>query len=298
MEQVTNLAARKRVLHLPENLLGNDYALGDIHGAFGLVWAAMKAVNFNPEVDRLLMVGDYIDRGPESARALKFLKLPYVFGVAGNHDRALVEAWKEGHLNRDVIDALARMNYNGMRWMATASIEFLEELAATMDELPFAMDVRTKRGLIGLVHADVPAGMDWQTFVEKIDAGDPYATRMALGMDLTDFHESRQRILNSCKDGIKGIGRVFVGHTPQFEGMRVLSNLVAVDSGAIFGQVGKEKGHLTVVNPLMNTAYLNTPQPRQDNLLDLRVSGDIPDRSFSALQPDVDVDAAPAAPAM
>lgn len=296
MEQVTNLAARKRVLHLPENLLGNDYVLGDIHGAFSLVWAAMKAVNFNPEVDRLLMVGDYIDRGPESSRALRFLKLPYVFGVAGNHDRALVEAWKDGHLDRDVIDALARMNYNGMRWMATASIEFLEELAATMDEIPFAMDVQTKRGLIGLVHADVPAGMDWQTFVEKIDAGDPYTTRMALGMDLTDLHESRQRIANNCQDGVKGVGRVFVGHTPQFEGMRVLSNLVAVDTGAIFGQVGKEKGHLTMVNPLMATAYLNTPRPRPDNLLDLRVTGEIPDRPYSGLE--ADPDAVPAAPAM
>ena len=274
---------KRRVLRLPRNTRGRDLIITDPHGAYDLVWAAMKAAKFDPTCDRLLVGGDLIDRGAGSARAGKFLSLPYVYSVAGNHDRALVDASQQGALDRDIIDALARMNYNGMRWMKDVSIEALEQLAAAFDDLPFVIEVETSRGLVGIVHADVPSGMDWQTFTAKIEAGDEYATRMALGMDVSDtFHESRQRVQTRRTDGVPGIGRVFVGHTVLFEGMQKLGNLYAIDSGSVWADAGKDKGHLTMVNPLMQTQYLaQPPGARNDPRLDLRLDGEIPATPFS-----------------
>jgi serine/threonine protein phosphatase 1 len=284
MPELTITTRKRRVLRLPRNTRGRDLIITDPHGAYDLVWDAMKAANFDPACDRLLVGGDLIDRGEGSARAGKFLRQPYVHSVAGNHDRMLVDAWRQGALNRDIVDALARMNYNGMRWMKDASIEELELLAAAFDDLPYVIEVETSRGLVGIVHADVPPGMDWQTFTAKIEAGDEYATRMALGMDLSDtFHESRQRVQTRRTDGVPGVGRVFVGHTVLFEGMQKLGNLYAIDSGSVWADAGKNKGHLTMVNPVMQTQYLaQPPGARNDPRLDLRIDGDIPNREFSA----------------
>lgn len=283
MPTVTLTTRKSRVLRLPRNTRGRDLIITDPHGAYDLVWAAMKAAKFDPACDRLLVGGDLIDRGAGSARAGKFLRQPYVYSIAGNHERMLVDAWRQGALDRSIVDALARMNYNGMRWMKDVSIEALEELAATFDELPFVIEVETSRGLVGIVHADVPPGMDWKTFTAKIDAGDEYATRMALGMDLSDtFHESRQRVQTRRGDGVPGIGRVFVGHTVLFEGMQKLGNLYAIDSGSAWADAGKDKGHLTMVDPRMQTMYLaQPPGERADHRLDLRIDGDVPDTPFS-----------------
>lgn len=283
MPELTITTGKRRVLRLPRNTGGRDLIITDPHGAYDLVWAAMKAADFDTSCDRLLVGGDLIDRGAGSARAGKFLRQPYVHSIAGNHERMLVDAWRQGALDRDIVDALARMNYNGMRRMKDVSIEALEELAAMFDELPFVIEVETSRGLVGIVHADVPPGMDWKTFTAKIEAGDEYAMRMALGMDLNDsFHESRQRVQNRCADGVPGIGRVFVGHTPQFDGMQQLGNLYAIDSGSAWADAGKDKGHLTMVDPRMQTMYLGQPiSARADPRLDLRIHGEIPDTPFS-----------------
>jgi len=286
MPELTITTRKRRVLRLPRNTRGRDLIITDPHGAYDLVWAAMKAADFDTSCDRLLVGGDLIDRGAGSARAGKFLRQPYVHSIAGNHERMLVDAWRQGALDRDIVDALARMNYNGMRWMKDVSIEALEELAAMFDELPFVIEVETSRGLVGIVHADVPPGMDWKTFTAKIEAGEEYATRMALGMDLNDsFHESRQRVQNRCADGVPGIGRVFVGHTPQFDGMQQLGNLYAIDSGSAWADAGKDKGHLTMVDPRMQTMYLGQPlAARADPRLDLRIHGEIPDTPFSGCE--------------
>jgi len=71
MEQAKLCAPR--VMRLGRNEKGRDFVVGDIHGAFDLVIDAMKAVNFDPEADRLLSVGDLIDRGAGSHRCAAFL---------------------------------------------------------------------------------------------------------------------------------------------------------------------------------------------------------------------------------
>ena len=49
------------------------YAIGDIHGCFNHLFNLLNVVK--PDLDRhkLVFVGDYLDRGPESAKVVDFI---------------------------------------------------------------------------------------------------------------------------------------------------------------------------------------------------------------------------------
>ncbi|MBP5144082.1 metallophosphoesterase, partial [Pseudomonas chlororaphis] len=65
------------------NTAGRDFAVGDIHGHFTKLQAALDAVQFDPTVDRLFSVGDLVDRGPESADVDTWLAKPWFHAVRG-----------------------------------------------------------------------------------------------------------------------------------------------------------------------------------------------------------------------
>jgi hypothetical protein len=56
-----------KLLALPANTAGRDFVCGDIHGCFDELDAALAKLQFDPAVDRLISVGDLVDRGPRSA---------------------------------------------------------------------------------------------------------------------------------------------------------------------------------------------------------------------------------------
>ena len=65
-----------------------NYAIGDIQGCYKEFELALKKVNFNLEKDYLWLVGDLINRGPDSLKLLKHVykirKRTHI--VLGNHD--------------------------------------------------------------------------------------------------------------------------------------------------------------------------------------------------------------------
>ena len=50
---------------LPENTQGRDFLIGDLHGYYQALMQALEEVAFDPDTDRLISVGDLIDRGPD-----------------------------------------------------------------------------------------------------------------------------------------------------------------------------------------------------------------------------------------
>jgi serine/threonine protein phosphatase 1 len=219
---------------IPRNLVGRDFVTGDIHGAYDTVKAAMRRVGFNVKVDRLFPVGDLTDRGGDSARVVEFLDLPCVFSIRGNHDHDFLA------LDPEERQILASINDNGMGWIKDTPAIRLQQVQHALSKLPIAMEIETERGSVCLVHGDVPAGMDWPTFVSRIQAGDEEVINVAL--------TGRDRIQDRNDDGVAGIDRVFVGHTIQWAGPRRLGNVYAIDTGSIFAELEKDKGSLTMVN--------------------------------------------------
>jgi serine/threonine protein phosphatase 1 len=242
-----------RIRYFPRNTAGRDFIVGDIHGAFDLVWAGMQRVQFDPSKDRLFCVGDLVDRGPQSARAWRFLQLPYVHAVRGNHEQNLLDLCAEGELDEDTLGLVLR-RYGAQWWLDVASAD-RKALLAAFSALPIVMEIETSRGTVGVVHGDVPADMDWGAFKAEIQAGNEDVVRVAL--------QGRDRINRASESGVRGVGRVYVGHTPQWQGARRFGNVYAIDTGAIFGQIFEDHaGHLTLAPLACKTEELSGA-PRQ-----------------------------------
>ena len=62
------------------------YAFTDIHGRYDLLVAAFAHINSIDSDARIIGLGDYIDRGPQSAECVEFLILSGVECIAGNHE--------------------------------------------------------------------------------------------------------------------------------------------------------------------------------------------------------------------
>lgn len=248
------------------NTHGRDFIVSDIHGAFDLVWQGMQAVSFNPETDRLFVNGDLVDRGEESWRALKFLQLPYVHATRGNHEEVWLDLYRDGPPSPKVVEAISRLYRLGAQWWFDTEPEVRDTLVAEFAKLPLAIEVETPRGLVGLVHADVPADMDWQTFTAELRAGNRHVVKSAAW--------GRTRINRLDASGVPGIGRVFVGHTPLETGIVQLGNVFAVDTAAIYGLQANQgdAGRLSLVNLVAATQALVAPPA--DGLLHVVDVGD------------------------
>lgn len=70
------------------------YAIGDIQGCFNSLRQLLNRISFTPAVDTLWLVGDVVNRGPDSLATLRYIKNlgNSVRPVLGNHDLFLLAA--------------------------------------------------------------------------------------------------------------------------------------------------------------------------------------------------------------
>ncbi len=89
------------------------YAVGDLQGCLSPLRCLLDRVRFDPSTDRLWLVGDLVNRGPQSLETLRFLFSirSAVTCVLGNHDLHLlavaydIERLKKGDTLQDILDA-------------------------------------------------------------------------------------------------------------------------------------------------------------------------------------------------
>lgn len=216
-----------RVKRFPINTAGRDFVVGDIHGCFDLLCEQMDRVSFDPAVDRIFSVGDMVDRGPQSLDAVNWIKQPWFHAVRGNHEQMAIGVAAGRH---------DRVNYshNGGGWFLELSDERQQRIAAAFDELPVCMEVETRIGLVGLVHADI-YGSDWPEFIRQLEFP---RSNNHMRVLLESALWSRDRIRVRSGDGVSGVARMYVGHTPVRERM-ALGNVHYIDTGAVFGSFGR-----------------------------------------------------------
>ncbi|MBQ1335693.1 MAG: serine/threonine protein phosphatase, partial [Selenomonadaceae bacterium] len=70
-------------------------AIGDMHGNFDRLLSVFHKVQFRPEKDLLILLGDYIDRGSENLRCLRWAmemsEKENVIALRGNHEQMMLE---------------------------------------------------------------------------------------------------------------------------------------------------------------------------------------------------------------
>ena len=83
------------------------YAVGDLQGCLDPLRDLLEYIDFSPESDRLWLVGDLVNRGPQSLAALRFVRDlgDAAITVLGNHDLHLVMQ-SEGYGKSNTEDTL------------------------------------------------------------------------------------------------------------------------------------------------------------------------------------------------
>lgn len=67
--------------------------VGDVHGCLDELKALLDKVKFSPGSDRLIVAGDLVDRGPDSAGVVRFVRENGEC-VLGNHEAKLMRRWR------------------------------------------------------------------------------------------------------------------------------------------------------------------------------------------------------------
>ena len=237
---------KANVLRLAQNQQGRDFVVGDIHGEWQQLTTLLTRVNFNTDNDRLLAVGDIIDRGPDSLKLVELLKQPWFYCCRGNHEDVLLRYCRQQD------QQLAR-NWQGFggEWFFQLNHEQQDDVYAAVNEhTVLAIEVETLMGLIGVVHADVPVSLSWPEITQALQQADADMQEWVMW--------SRARIKAEKSFVVHGIERLFVGHTIVKQS-RHLANVHYIDTGAftrsqrskgLQNQQCKEEssaGHLTLI---------------------------------------------------
>ncbi|UCV03475.1 symmetrical bis(5'-nucleosyl)-tetraphosphatase [Dechloromonas denitrificans] len=251
------------------------YAIGDIQGCYDSLCRLLERCAFDPAVDRLWLVGDLVNRGPKSLETLRLIKS---FGdsaltVLGNHDLYLLMVAEGGAKFRgkddtiqsilDAPDAAELLDWLRHQPLCHTEGEFCLVHAGLLPQWTAAR----ARELAREVEA-VLQGPDYREFVMNLWGSEP----AGWSDDLTGWPRLRvivnamTRMRFCTPDGVmefKAKGKLSnapAGHLPWFEladrrsadavlvtghwsalGLKVTPNLLALDSGCLWG------GHLTAV---------------------------------------------------
>jgi len=85
--------------------LGRLIAIGDIHGKLSKLQGLIEKIEPAAD-DRLVFLGDYIDRGPDSFETIEYIirlktNLPNVVTLRGNHEDFVISLFMGNHSRRD-----------------------------------------------------------------------------------------------------------------------------------------------------------------------------------------------------
>lgn len=266
------------------------YAIGDLQGCFYSFCNLLTEIKFNPERDRLWLVGDLINRGPHSLEILRWMHAhaEHVITVLGNHDLhalAAYEGYVEQHRNDTLTDLFAAPDRDVlMDWLRLQPLAHAENghLMAHAGLLP-QWDAAKARMLAGEVET-VLRGPDYRHFLAQMYGNLPDAwdeTLVGMGR-LRVITNALTRMRVCTPEGrmefrFKGEPKdIPSGYLPWFEiksrmsrkdslivghwsalGLVTRKNFVALDSGCLWG------GKLSAIR-LEDRKVFQVPRAQED----------------------------------
>ena len=219
-------------------------AIGDVHGMNSMLLKILDKINdrekFCSEPTKVIFVGDYVDRGPESKNVIDTLMnppSPFVFVcLMGNHERMMIDAFHGSGLD-------LWLSNGGWATLKSYGIHRNQNINDILDHMN---DIKT---------GEYKHHFDWMKKLPLYHIDDPYFfvhAGMIPGVPMREQHEAhllwiRDRFLR-FSDPVEG-NIIVHGHTPtcfdplskQFRDTSnplvptVLKGRINLDTGACFG---------------------------------------------------------------
>ena len=191
-----------------------------MHGCFRTLRRALLAIDFEHGRDRLLSVGDLLDRGPNSIEALEWLEGGrFDATVMGNHEAEMVRLLQTGEI------LSPPQSYQ--QWMSQIEKLDLYRWYRALRALPLAITVETAQGQVGIVHCSTWRD-SWTATLSALEERNIAAINMVLlGID------KRDERAGPTGNEVVGVDRVIAGHDPTRRVER-RANMWSIDTGTGF----------------------------------------------------------------
>lgn len=247
------------------------YAIGDVQGCYDQLTQLLDLINFDGDEDKLIFVGDLINRGPKSLETLRFIKSlgKSAKVILGNHDLYLL-AVSYGYLPpskkdtiQDILDAEDKSEL--IEWLChqklliqqddyTITHAGLPPIWSTKKarkrakELEFVLKTPVTRKLfLSNLFGDQPNL--WDKSLEGINRWRciaNYLTRMRVCDDEGRLNFSYKASLDKVKDewsawfniknkSLKKNEKIIFGHWAALCGKTGKSQFIAIDTGCVWG---------------------------------------------------------------
>lgn len=213
-------------------------AISDIHGQLEMLQALLLKVNYNPTEDQLILLGDYVDRGPDSAGVIDFVMKLREHGailLKGNHEELMYKS-----LTTD-------SEYLWTRWIENGGAEALQSYGYTEEE--YLLD--NKNGEFQKPNLTSPRLKAHLEFIQSleiyIEQEDFIFVHAGVNPEFPLSENTEEDFLwirDAFHHHYAGTKTVIFGHTPTYKlykdptNHRVYfggNNIIGIDGGAVFG---------------------------------------------------------------
>ncbi|MBL8601260.1 MAG: metallophosphoesterase [Myxococcales bacterium] len=143
--------------------MGRTIFVGDIHGCAAEFGDLLDALKFAQGVDRVLLVGDLVARGPDSAGVIALAQSVGAKAVRGNHDEKVLSWWRVAQTSgRREANRRVKLSERHQQVAAQCS----EPQLAFLATLPLMMSLPEHNVL--MVHAGVDPSIPTAANVEEV----------------------------------------------------------------------------------------------------------------------------------
>ena len=202
--------------------MGRTIFVGDIHGCAAEFGDLLDALKFAQGVDRVLLVGDLVARGPDSAGVIALAQSVGAKAVRGNHDEKVLSWWRVARAHGEAkAHESVRLSDRHRAVVESMDERHFEQLEA----LPLRIAM-AEHGLV-VVHAGVdptrdPPDTDAEILltVRSIDA---------------DGRPTRKLVGTPWARAWKGPVHVVFGHDAR-RGLQLESHATGLDTGCCYGR--------------------------------------------------------------
>lgn len=194
---------------------GKTFIVGDVHGCLDMLKRLMGSIGWSPEADRLIFLGDFIDRGAQSKGVVDYVieiskVSERVECLMGNHERILLDFMDGKDMNTFFLNGgVATLNSYRSEQQKYGGFLIPDDHLAFFRSLKLLIELEDYY----VVHAGLRPGV-------PIESQNP-----------EDLLWIRDTFLFSNYYFGK---RVIFGHTP-FAQPLIMENKIGLDTGAVYG---------------------------------------------------------------